>query len=76
LALIGHALVCGAEADELDRTGDAEGYNWVRHNKFKVAGSVLSTKLDANRAQWESAIEKAKARASAGEWPTIITTDF
>jgi hypothetical protein len=68
--------ICGIEADELDRTGDAEGYGCARHGKFKVAGSVLSTKQDAHRAQWERAFEKAKARTKAGEWPTIITTDF
>lgn len=68
--------ICGAEAGELDRIGDAEGYDCARHGKFKVAGTVLSTKQDANRAEWESALEKAKSRTGDYHWPTIITTDF
>ena len=71
-----HCPICGAEAAELDRTGDADGYACARHGKFKVSGSVLSTRQGASRAEWEAALERAKARASAGEWPTIISTDF
>jgi hypothetical protein len=68
--------ICGAEAGELDRTGDAQGYDCARHGKFKVAGSVSSTEQVGNRAAWERALEKAKERAGADRWPTIVTTDF
>jgi hypothetical protein len=68
--------ICGSEAGEFDRTGDAKGYDCVRHGKFKVAGSVSATKQDATRQQWESALVKARARAKSGEWPTITTHDF
>ena len=68
--------ICGSEAGELDRTGDAEGYDCARHGKFKVAGSVSATMQEATRQQWETALVKAKARTKSGEWPTITTLDF
>jgi hypothetical protein len=71
-----HCPICGAEVEELDRTGDAEGFDCAHHGKFKVAGSVLSINLRSDRAQWERALEMARARATEGRWPTIVTTDF
>jgi hypothetical protein len=68
--------ICGTEAVELDRTGHAEGYDCARHGKFKVAHTVLSTKQGMVRAQWERALEKARSRTTADQWPTIITSDF
>jgi hypothetical protein len=71
--------ICGSETAALDKTGDATGFDCPRHGKFKVASSVfaqLSTK-NATPAQWERAVENAKAKAAPGIWiPLIQTYDF
>jgi hypothetical protein len=67
--------ICGSEAAELDRTGDAEGYDRAQHGKFKVSRTALSTERSADQTQWEGALQKAKARAGSAR-PMIITTDF
>jgi hypothetical protein len=50
--------ICGAEAETLDRTGDAEGFDCPRHGKFKVASSVLASEptKNATRQDWEAAV--------------------
>ena len=68
--------ICGAEAGELDKTGDADGFDCRHHGKFKVGGTVMVTKTDASRHQWERALERAKARTKAGDWPLIVSADF
>jgi hypothetical protein len=71
--------ICGSDATTLDKTGDATGFDCPRHAKFKVASSVfaqLSTK-NATPAQWERALQKARARAGPDAWaPLIQTFDF
>jgi hypothetical protein len=70
--------ICKTEAGQLDRIGDAIGFDCPRHGKFKVASSVLaqaSTK-DASSEQWERALQKATAK-DPGAWaPCILTYDF
>ncbi len=67
--------ICGSKAEALDRTGDADGFDCLRHGKFKVAGTVLTTK-NATRQEWEAALEKARAKSEPGVWPCITTGDF
>ncbi|SHN80545.1 hypothetical protein SAMN05444170_4415 [Bradyrhizobium erythrophlei] len=70
--------ICGVETEELDRTGDAVGFDCPRHGKFKVAGSVLGSDafLNAPRPQWEAALEKARYRTVQDAWPCITRSDF
>jgi hypothetical protein len=72
--------ICKSTAKTLDKTGDADGFDCPRHDKFKVADSVFQSapSKDASREQWEAALTKAKAKARAkpGEWPRIGTYDF
>jgi hypothetical protein len=70
-----HCPICGSEAAELDRTGDAEGYDCARHGKFKVSRTVLRTERNSDQTRWEGALQKAKVRAGSAR-PMIITTDF
>jgi len=66
-----------ASVKELSLPNDKGGKSRrARHGKFKVAGCVLSAEQVGNRAACERALEKAKVRAGAGQWPTIIATDF
>jgi hypothetical protein len=68
--------ICGAEAEALDRTGDAEGFDCPRHRKFKVAGSVSAIEPTKNRQEWEAALKRATERAKPDEWPCITNYDF
>ena len=70
--------ICGAETEELDRTGVAEGFDCPRHGKFKVSGSVLGSDayLNAPSPQWEAALEKVRRRTIQDATPCITTSDF
>jgi len=68
--------ICGADARPLPRTGDAEGFDCPMHNQFRVAGTVLATRPDTTRQEWEKAFDRAKARAKPGEYPLIMDSDF
>ena len=65
--------ICGSEAEPLPKTGDSEGFDCVRHRKFKVAGTVFAIHTNG---RWEIAYAIAKARAEVGELPLIMTYDF
>jgi hypothetical protein len=68
--------ICKSEATALNRTGDAEGFDCPQHRKFKVAGSVFATRSDATPEQWETALNRARAR-QPNEWaPVIQDGDF
>jgi hypothetical protein len=68
--------ICKSEAAELDKTGNADGFDCPNHSKFKVSSTVLATKSDATREQWEAAFKKAKARQPDAWAPLIQTYDF
>ena len=68
--------ICNAECTALDPAGDAEGYDCARHGKFKVSRTVLAVKPSKTGSEWDAAFERAKGRASPGEWPCITTHDF
>ena len=68
--------ICKSSAKPLDRVGDAEGYDCLRHGKFKVAGTALVTKKDANSEQWEAALKRAKAGTAPDKWSCIKDGDF
>jgi hypothetical protein len=70
--------ICKSPAQELDRTGDATGFDCETHGKFKVANTVFAEQRVRNytNEQWEAALRKAKQRTKAGEWPVIKTSDF
>jgi len=65
-------------AQELDRSGDANGFYCPTHSAFKVADTVFAEHWakDYTRPQWEAALRKAKAENEAGEWPLINSKDF
>jgi len=70
--------ICKSIAQELDRTGDATGFDCETDGKFKVADTVVAERRVRNctNAQWEAALRKAKQRTTAGEWPVIKSSDF
>ena len=70
--------ICKSAVQELDRTGDATGFDCETDGKFKVANTVFAdgrVRNHTNR-QWEAALDKAKQRTKSGEWPLIIHSDF
>jgi len=71
--------ICKSPAvQELDRTGDATGFDCATHGNFKVADTVFAEgrAKDYTREQWEAALQKAKQRTKAEEWPVIKSSDF
>jgi hypothetical protein len=72
--------ICKSEAKELDRIGDASGFDCPKDGKFKVAGTVFvlasAGPEPIGREQWEAAFEKAKGKTMPGAWPLITTYDF
>ena len=71
--------ICKSPAvQELDRTGDATGFDCETHGNFKVADTVFGEgrAKDYTREQWEAALRKAKQRTKPGEWPVIKSSDF
>ena len=70
--------ICKSVAQELDRTGDATGFDCETDGKFKVADTVFAERRVRNctNAQWEAALYKAKHRTKAREWPVIKSSDF
>ena len=70
--------ICKSVAQELDRTGDATGFDCETDGKFKVADTVFKEGRVRNYSneQWEAALSKAKQRTKAGEWPVIRSFDF
>ena len=70
--------ICKSVAQELDRTGDATGFDCEMDGKFKVAHTVFAEGRVRNytNEQWEAALRKAKQRTKAGEWPVIKSSDF
>jgi hypothetical protein len=72
--------ICQSEARELDKVGDADGFDCPKHGKFKVASTVFvlanADRERAGREQWEAAFEKATENARPGTWPLITTYDF
>jgi hypothetical protein len=69
--------ICKSDAQPLPKTWDHEGFDCLKHGKFKVSGSVLAVDpgKPASREQWEAALKKARARAKSGEWPLIDVYD-
>ena len=70
--------ICGENAGELPKTGDAEGFDCPMHGRFKVSDSVLQSEpgKSAGRGQWEDALKRAKDRAKRDELPVVTTYDF
>jgi hypothetical protein len=70
--------ICKSVAQELDRTGDATGFDCEMNGKFKVADTVFAERRVRNctNQQWEGALREAKQRTKAGEWPVIRSSDF
>ena len=70
--------ICKSVAQELDRTGDATGFDCEMDGKFQVANTVFAERRVRNctNAQWEAALRKAKQSTKAGEWPVIRSSDF
>ena len=70
--------ICKSVAQELDRTGDATGFDCEMDGKFKVANTVFAEGRVRNytNVQWEAAPRKAKQRTKPGEWPVINSYDL
>jgi hypothetical protein len=71
--------ICKREAAALpDKAGEADGFDCLRHGKFKVAATVfaIATSKRASTEQWESALERAKARQPSALAPLILSYDF
>jgi hypothetical protein len=71
--------ICASKVRALDRTIDSDAFDCPQHDKFKVAWTAFvdaASGKNATPQQWESALKKAKARTSPGEWPIIRTIDF
>ena len=70
--------ICKSSAQELDRTGDATGFDCETDGKFKVADTVFAERRVRNctNAQWEAALRNAKQRTKAGGRPVIKSSDF
>ncbi len=66
--------ICNAPVEELDRTGDATGFQCATHGKFKIADTIFPE--DYTRQQWEVALKKASLRTKQGEWPIVRIRDF
>ena len=60
--------LCKSVAQELDRTGDATGFDCKTDGKFKVANTVFADGRVRNytNQQWEAALRKAKQRTRRG----------
>ena len=70
--------ICKSVAQELDPTGDANGFYCATHSAFRVADTVFAEHWakDYTRQQWELALRKAKRRTKQGEWPIVRSGDF
>jgi hypothetical protein len=72
--------ICQSEAKELDKIGDADGFDCPKHGKFKVASTVFvlasAGPQTLGHEQWEAAFKKAKEKTKSGAWPLITTYDF
>ena len=60
--------ICKSAVQELDRTGDATGFDCETHGKFKVANTVFADVRVRNytNAQWEVAFAQGKAGNEGG----------
>lgn len=68
--------ICKTEAAALDKTGEADGFDCPHHGKFKVSGTAMTTRQNANRDQWEAALKRAKAQQPE-QWASLIRdSDF
>ena len=63
--------ICGATAEPLPKTGDADGFDCPMHYPLKVAGTLFATRSSATRQEWEKAFDRAKTRAKPDEYPLI-----
>jgi hypothetical protein len=66
--------ICKSPAQELDRTGDATGFDCPTHGKFKVANTIVAE--ECTRQRWEAALRKAKLRAKPWDVPTVMSEDL
>ena len=66
--------ICKSPAQELDRTGDATGFDCPTHGKFKVANTIVAE--ECTRQRWEAALRKAKLRANPWEVPLVMSGDL
>lgn len=65
--------ICGTKANELPKTGDAEGYDCPRHGRFKVSDRVLRSEQRRSVGEWEAALKRATDHAKPDELPLITT---
>jgi TIR domain len=70
--------ICKTTAKPLDKLGDAEGFECLAHDRFRVSESVLAVPALRNSPgrRWEDALRRARARQPGETAPTIMTYDF
>lgn len=71
--------ICRREAAVIpEKAGDADQFACIRHGKFKVSATVfaIARSKRASINQWETALEKAKARQPSALAPLIVSYDF
>jgi hypothetical protein len=68
--------ICKAEAELLDKVGDATGYDCLQHGKFRVVDTIFAipSKIGATRDKWEAAFKRAREREPS-EWAPLIKSD-
>jgi hypothetical protein len=68
--------ICKEEVSALDKVDTSDGFDCPAHGRFKVSSTVLATKGDATREEWEAALKRAKAK-KPDDWAPLITSyDF
>src|SRR5262249_39210992 len=69
--------ICGAEAEELPRTGGFHGIRCQKHDEFEVSDTTMSIgRGKASPSHWERALKRAKLRTESGKRPRIMDEDF
>jgi len=70
--------ICKVMAKRLDKIGDADGFECLVHDRFRVSGTVLATPALRSESahRWEDALRRARERQPGESAPTITTADF
>jgi hypothetical protein len=68
--------ICGGFTEPLPRKGDWDGFKCPVHGPVRMSGTILSTRSNATRQEWEKAFDRAKARTEPDEDPVIMDSDF
>lgn len=68
--------ICKAEVLALDKIDSSDGFDCRAHGRFRVSSTVVATKKNATRQQWEAALANARAKKPDDWAPTVTSYDF